>query len=186
MRVAELDMTRTSFQCLPGLCLNTNNPRTCRICSYEGSCSSDIYPVGINYSRVCGRVIGYQVGTPDAFSILGTLNFDGIQLTYAEPRTNIWTFVAANAEVYHLKSNVCPCINPSDSLIPSVPDSIGLHYFCDTAAHTFIPYEKFEMLLQIILCGMELAVVIRIHAAPSTILHGFTENCLTSPMKILK
>ena len=144
MRVAELDMTRTSSQCPPSLCLNTTNPHTCRICSYAGNCSLDIYPVGINYSRVCGRVIGYQVGTPDAFSIRYTSDFDGIQLTYAEPRTNIWTFAAAYAEVYDIKSIVCPCINSSDPLIQSVPESIGSHYFCDTAAHAIIQPELFE------------------------------------------
>ena len=83
--------------------------------------------------------------TLDAFSILGTLNFDGIQLTYAELRTNIWTFAAANAEVYYGKGTVCPCINPSDPVIPSVPNSIGLHYFCDTAAHKFTNPEQFEI-----------------------------------------
>ena len=145
MRVAELDMTRTSSQCPPGLCLNTANPRTCRICIYEGSYSLDIYHVGINYSRVCGRVIGYQVGSPDAFSIKYTSDFDGIQLTYTEPRMNIWTFAAANEEVYNEKSTVCPCINPSDPLIQSVPESIGLHYFCDTAAHAITHSEQFEM-----------------------------------------
>ena len=77
MRVAGLDMRRTSSKCPPGLCLNTTgtDPRTCRIYSFEGNCSSDIYHVGINYFRVCGKV---QVGTLDTYSITLTSRLDGI------------------------------------------------------------------------------------------------------------
>ena len=139
MRIAELDMRRNLSQCPPGLCLNTTYNRTCRICSYEGSCSLDVYPVGVNYSRVCGRVIGYQVGTPDAFSLLWSSGVDGVQITYGNPPMNIWAFAVAVDEIYDNEiTSVCPCINPSDSRIQTVPSSFGNNYFCDTAA-VFLP-----------------------------------------------
>ena len=139
MRVAELDMTRNLSQCPPGLCLSTTYNRICRICSYEGGCSLDVYPVGVSYSRVCGRVIGYQVGNPDAFSLLWSSGVDGVQITYGNPPMNIWTFAVAVDEIYNNEiSSVCPCINPSDSTIQPVPSSFGNNYFCDTAG-VFLP-----------------------------------------------
>ena len=57
IRVAKLDMTDPSAECPPGLCLNATAPRTCRICNYEGTIS---FFVGSSYSKVCGRIIGYQ------------------------------------------------------------------------------------------------------------------------------
>ena len=131
MRTAEVDMRRTLSQCPPGLCLNNRN---CRICSYEGSCSLDVYPVGVNYSRVCGRVIGYQVGSPDAFSLHYSSGVDGVQLTYGNPPMNIWAFAAAVDNSYGGLdfTSVCPCINQSDSRIQPVPSSFGNNYFCDS------------------------------------------------------
>ena len=57
MRVALLDMRDNSAQCPPGLCLNTTSPRTCRKCDYNVTCSSDVFPVYVNYTKVCGKII---------------------------------------------------------------------------------------------------------------------------------
>ena len=139
MRVALLDMRDNSAQCPPGLCLNTAPPRTCRKCKYDIACSSDVFPVYINYTKVCGKIIGYQIGSVDAFSTLATRGLDGVKLTHRNPPENIWTFAAAFAEkniIDHINS-VCPCINPSySSLIPAPPSEVGSNYFCDTGANT--------------------------------------------------
>jgi hypothetical protein len=57
---------------------------------------------GIQYSQICGRIIGYQVGRPGAFVNFfrerDTVNdhyVDGVSLTYGNPRQHIWTFVNA-------------------------------------------------------------------------------------------
>jgi hypothetical protein len=72
------------------------------------------------YSRVCGRIIGYQVNTPDAFHPIcsgprdiSNHYVDGISLTHgSNPRKhNIWTFAAGNNE-YGDKYG-CPCGNQS-------------------------------------------------------------------------
>ena len=66
MRVASINMTDTSHQCPSGL-RTLNTPR--RLCSMNmdnGGCSSAVFPVeGVQYSRVCGKIIGYQQKTPD-------------------------------------------------------------------------------------------------------------------------
>ena len=138
MRVVLLDMRDNSAQCPPGLCLNTTSPRTCRKCDYKVTCSSDIFPVYVNYTKVCGKIIGYQIGTVDAFSTQHTEGLDGVKLSHRNPSENIWTFAAAFAETYLTvqKNSLCPCINPSDSMIPVSPTEIGSNYFCDTGARS--------------------------------------------------
>ncbi len=130
MRVTQLNMKNTFSQCPPGLCLNPSLPQTCRICNFTGGCSSDVFQVQVNYSHVCGRVIGYQIGTTDAFSMEYSNGFDGVSLSYGND--TIWTFAAAFGEDYTDHNTVCPCINPADSQIPSVPSKYGNNYFCDT------------------------------------------------------
>ena len=69
-RIAFLNMTNPSQQCPPAWReYNTNGVRACgRATSTEGSCSTITYMAdNIAYSRVCGQVIGYQIGSPDAF-----------------------------------------------------------------------------------------------------------------------
>ena len=50
-----------------------------------------------SYSRVCGRIIGYQVVTPDGFRDTVDTNInqsymDGVSITYGIPRTHIWSY----------------------------------------------------------------------------------------------
>lgn len=56
---------------------------------------------GEMYSKVCGRVIGYQHGSPDASHYRDGSNFDindpyldGVSITYGNPRNHIWSFFA--------------------------------------------------------------------------------------------
>ena len=103
--MAYLDMTNSSHEC-PGDFdqIIHQNQRYCYRRDQEG-CGSVIYPMyGIEYSRVCGRVVAYQVGTTLAFfgySQMGQISLegvyvDGISVTYGEPpRQHIWTFASA-------------------------------------------------------------------------------------------
>ena len=145
MQVVNLDMTNTSHQCPPGTTLRTDLPK--RLCgsdlsSGSSGCTSTIFDLyGIAYSQICGKIIGYQDETPDAFgegqtqSIDGTY-VDGISLTHGmNPRQHIWTFAAALDEVGTHGSGNCPCIdrNSASSGTPP-PGFVGNDYFCDTAS----------------------------------------------------
>ena len=107
MRVAELDMRDSGSQCPSDLRMGTacNPTRTCMIDTNDAGCSSISFTAhNFNYSRVCGMIRAYQVGTPDAFGIFGTRpdpptldsNYvDGISLTYGTfPIQHIWTLAA--------------------------------------------------------------------------------------------
>ena len=90
MRVAELDMTNSSHQCPSSLRqLTDSGKRTCGINLSVGGCNLVTFPVTSGYSEVCGKIIGYQVGTPDTFgatesrSIDSNYNYvDGVSLTH--------------------------------------------------------------------------------------------------------
>ena len=115
-RITSLDMREASTQCPSGLCLFQEFPHTCRMCSKL--CYHEIYEVGITYSKVCGRVIAYQIGSPDACSPDYSNSFDGIILTYGDSDAIIWVFFAALEEKYSHFKYVCTCINPRDRRIP--------------------------------------------------------------------
>ena len=106
-------------------------------------CSSTIFDLhGITYNQVCGKIIGYQDRTPDAFGQARTQSIDGtyvegVSLTHgSNPRQHIWTFAAALDEVgATYPGNNCPCTNRnlSSSATPP-PDFVGNDYFCDTGS----------------------------------------------------
>ncbi len=133
MRVTSLDMKLTSSQCPPSFCQIHENLQTCSRCSFSDLCVAHVYPVGVPYSRVCGRIIAYQVGSMEAYSSTQTLGYDGIRLSYGTTDTNIWTFYASNGENYSKTDTICQCINSRDTNIPPPPKSVGDNYFCDTA-----------------------------------------------------
>ena len=68
VRVANLNMTDPDQQCPGNLRLSYTNP--IRLCGRKTDygCDSVIFATyGVQYRQVCGRVRGYQVGSPDAF-----------------------------------------------------------------------------------------------------------------------
>ena len=134
-RVADLNMTNSSQQCPDSLTLSTSsNLRTCVRSTGSPGCSSVQYPTSnIQYSKVCGRVIGYQIGTPDAFAFRqNDAEVDGVSLSHGVSREHIWTFAAAIDETTPSLSN-CQCMTSAGALPPRF---IGTDYFCDTALRT--------------------------------------------------
>ena len=136
MRVANLDMTDPTQQCPDGFKLiNRTDPplRTCGRPDGTNGCVSTTFKAhGIEYSRVCGRIVGYQIGTPSGFGYqsegINSYYVSGISLTHGQPRQHIYTFASAQGEGY--TSEVCPCIQGGTD---TVPQFVGSDYFCDSA-----------------------------------------------------
>ena len=99
MRLASIDMTDTTSNCPSGLRTLTSPRRLCAKNIAGAGCSSVVFPVeGVQYSRVCGKIIGYQDGTPDAFyaynhrgqTTIDSHYVEGISLTHGtSPRKHI-------------------------------------------------------------------------------------------------
>ena len=138
MRIAYLNMSDTDEECPHGLVVN-DNPRSCSRRIAPGACVSAFFSSNfMQYSRVCGRITGYQENSPDAFRpfydnqdrTIDDLYVDGVSLTYGfSPRKHIWTFAAGVEDVgnspYH-----CPCSSTSYQGV--VPSFIGNDYFCES------------------------------------------------------
>ena len=148
-RVANIDMTDPNQNCPNGFRLVSRTEPPRRMCGRPGpiGCVSTTFSThGIEYSRVCGRVIGYQDNTPDAFEAYATgaaTSIDsyyvgGASLTHGQsPRQHIWTFACAIDEVEsHNKDNSCPCIKPEEAFNSAIPSFVGQDYFCDTGARS--------------------------------------------------
>ena len=144
-RVAYLNMTDPSQQCPSAWTLQTRSSEPRRLCgrtsTTSASCDSVTYSTfGINYSHVCGRVIGYQSRAPDAFrnqrsQTIEGYYVDGVSLTHGSSgsRQHIWTFAAGavenNPSTYPLYS--CPCADRAHTLA-LVPYFVGNDYFCES------------------------------------------------------
>ena len=149
MRAIKIDMTNSSHTCPSGLKTLTSPKRLCAMNITGGGCSSATINLhGIEYTRVCGKIIGYQQKTPDAFwpyynnrdLTIDDQYVDGISLTHGcNPRKHIWTFVGAADEVQ--KTNiVCPCTNINNTFSIAIPPYVGSDYFCDTASESHVQY----------------------------------------------
>ena len=151
-RVAHVNMRHSSALCPAGLEMVTTPKRLCGR-KHDSGCSSAMFSTyGIEYSRVCGKVIGYQYATTNAFGCgkeicsgkptIDESYVDGVSITYGDttPRKHIWTFAAAFTEVPSREDTewICPCTNTTVTFLGQVPAFVGSDYFCETGSHTHV------------------------------------------------
>ena len=133
MRVAYVNMSQSGTTCPQGLTQKVLSGLTLcgRSDTSVGSCQSTFFSsLGLNYSRVCGQLRGYQQGTPNAFGRFGTVvperYVDGATITYGSgPRKHIWTYANGNS----LTWASCPCNTGAANVVPSF---VGSDYYCET------------------------------------------------------
>ena len=149
-RVAYLDMRDPGSVCPTNWTLHTSPVRGCgQTQTAFDTCDSAFFSAqGLNYSRVCGRILAYQKGSPEAFhgsSVAGRTSIDsayvdGVSLTHGPvgARQHIWTFAAAKYEdcsEYSGDEN-CYCTNIRRGGPRQLPSFMGDNYFCDTASES--------------------------------------------------
>ena len=143
-RLAFLNMTDTTQQCPSNWQLISTPVRGCGRSNPNPSCDSAMYASnGFNYNHICGRVIGYQNGTTDAFDTIvnsaKTIDqpyVDGVSLTHGASgsRQHIWTFAAAVQEQgpFYGAEFSCECTNTNYEWPYQVPSFVNNNYFCET------------------------------------------------------
>ena len=153
-RVAYLNMTDPSQQCPSTWRLyNNSGVRACgRPVTSGASCPATFYTTGRQYSKVCGRVTGYQWRTPAAFHIvhlnqppssLDDIYVDGVSITHGNPRSHIWTFAAGITETHFNKYGpepACPCSHPKAAEAPSY---VRNNYYCESGNSASIAHGNF-------------------------------------------
>ena len=135
-RVAYLNMADTSQQC-PSVWREITSPhRVCGRRSSSASCEGVTYSTGSKqYDQVCGRIIGYQIGSPASFrgssQSINTNYVDGVSVTRGSPRQHIWTFATGVDEQTQYTCCTCPCVAGSTGG-SNIPSFVGQNYFCET------------------------------------------------------
>ena len=143
-RVAYLNMNDPTQQCPSAWReYNTSGVRACGTPNIteksERGCVSHMYRISTQYSRVCGRIIGYQYGSPDALH-MNTIDqsyVDGISITHGaqDSREHIWTYAAGVTESSGLGDTIdnCPCSRFPGTEAPSF---VGTNFYCESANPT--------------------------------------------------
>ena len=151
-RAALLNMSDPTHNCPDEWREITSPKRTCgRTNKDEGTngagCSSATFKThGQEYSRVCGRVIGYQFCNTLAFwsyfhneddITIDDPFVDGVTVSHgSSTRQHIWTFAAALHENYEGRDAICQCTKKhydhNSYRRVRVPPWVGTSYFCDT------------------------------------------------------
>ena len=121
---------------------NTSGLRACgRQLSVSGNnCSSVNYTSnGLQYGKVCGQVIGYQLGSTDVFDDLqadiDSAYVDGVSITHGYPRTHVWTYAAGEYDYLGSGSELfsCPCLLANSGFRPQIPPPyVGDNYYCES------------------------------------------------------
>ena len=136
-RLGYLNMSDPTQDCPPNFQEMTNDTiRTCRRNEFFPGCSSVTLSTNdIAYTQICGRVIGYQVGSTDALHHgqgqggIDSTYFDGVSITRGPaPREHVWSFIVGKTSNASSESD-CPCKNGSTV---QVPGFIGEHYYCES------------------------------------------------------
>ena len=116
-----------------------------RGCAGAGSSCRSAFSddISIPYTKVCGRITGEALMSPDAFfrrqsnqiTIEGNY-LDGVSVTHglAGSRTHIWSFGTGHPAISALNFITrCPCGTDDRSQAPLPPAEVGNNYFCDRA-----------------------------------------------------
>ena len=142
-QVAHLNMSDSSQNCPPPWTeYSTSRVRTCdRPDTSLPSCAGVFFPTSHKqYSNICGRVIGYQRTSPDAFdsrrasNTIDSYYVFGVSITYGSPRKHVWTYASGFVEQDNsgCPECVCPCINPSNPRTSHPPSFVGNNYYCES------------------------------------------------------
>ena len=142
-RVAYVNMSQSGATCPQGLTEQTFSGLTLCGRSTTGCQGTWVSTLGLNYSRVCGQLRGYQYGTPDSFTAQGidASYVDGASITYGRSsRKHIWTY--ANGIGLVDSSAACPC-NTGLTNPGIVPPFVGGDYYCETGNNANAAFFQF-------------------------------------------
>lgn len=134
---------------------NRRDPDTQQVITgcISDSSSSVLLPVnGMEYSTVCGRILGYGGGGgfSDYFDFNYTIDdwyMTGVSLTHGPPgnRSHIWSFTSASCEQDNNNPRfICPCTNTDIQWPYQTPSFVGDDYFCvyELEQQNFLFYHK--------------------------------------------
>ena len=137
-RIASLNIS-AGDECPTGWSKSSHNGISfCRSPSDNPGCYSTTFSTMMSYTRVCGRIRGYQKGSTDQFirqktndnNNINAVYVDGLSITHGSPRQHIWTYVAGLTGHGNRRDD-CPC---ASTLGQAPPSLVGSNYYCESGA----------------------------------------------------
>jgi len=113
--------------------IKANGLHLCRSPNDNAGCHSTHFQVKqVSYNKICGRVKGYQKGSPGAFRKIENPSIDneyveGISITLGTPRKHVWSYGVGYSSGRHHANVNCPCNSG-----PNPPAFVGDHYYCES------------------------------------------------------
>jgi len=133
-KIAYVDMYKIIQSCPGDFSLITSPICTCGGLTTPGCIGAIFSTRGISYSKVCGRMRGYQVGATNAFGPYVNdqtnvdLVVDGVLISHGTSQNQIWAYATGHHRMPSAENNVfCPCSDHRFSGI--VPAFIGNDYY---------------------------------------------------------
>ena len=148
-RVAYINMTQAGATCPMGLNQRSFNDSK-SYCGNTGpsGCIGTMFPTLVEYSRVCGRIRGYQYGATVSFYSYNVNTHltiddnyvDGVSITYGSaPRKHIWTYAAGPRDtIMYSGTYDCPCKQNSTTITPPF---VGTDYYCESGVELCCPID---------------------------------------------
>jgi hypothetical protein len=146
-RIAFLNMSKPSQTCPSPWRLYSNSTYGVRACgrpfSTSSGCSPRYYYPNRRFNRVCGRVIGYQIASPDGFRDpnrnINQVYIDGVSICIYRrfsqlQRTHIWSYVGGYNE-----KDVFPSVSTD------VNSFVGSNYYCESAFRAGISWSDNQL-----------------------------------------
>ena len=129
MRIANTDTTQGD-NCPSGWRKITQPRPLCRGSGDAAGCYSAYFSNSkAEYNSICGKLCGYQKGSPDGFHIgnIDAAYFNGVSITVGNPRKHVWSYAVGYS--YTAYSSNCPCsLSTADTKPPVV---VKEHYHCE-------------------------------------------------------
>ena len=140
MRIAKID---NGNSCPTGWSQILSPVKACRGTSDAAGCYSAHFnnQHKLTFQHVCGKVVGYQKGTPDAFDTFDYNTYpskaidgpyvDGVSLTYGTPRKHLFTYACGYTSDAVRASANCPCARYPGY---SAPNFVRDNYYCESGS----------------------------------------------------
>ena len=135
---------------------------------------------------MCGRVVGYHWGAPDAVSTqfsghydINSHYVDGVSITHGYPRQHVWTLMAGINQAGptswpgDARYN-CPC-SPGSPQNSTLQSFIGNDYFCESGNHEWMGRMNSIFSTHLIHCGtVKVVALLKVIVVQLMVSHGFT------------
>ena len=149
MKIADYDTSRGD-NCPKGWNkITANSVAMCRSPSDSAGCYPTKFSVhNVAYSKICGKLKGYQKHSTDAFgqlfsSSIDTGYVDGISITLGSPCKHVWTYAVGFSDSSTYNGNDdqynCPCAKRPGTAPPAF---VGSHYYCESGI-AGVPTDKY-------------------------------------------